>query len=167
MTRMKTTLVRNVLLTTALSLTFATMSLRAESAASLKVDVGPGRVAWFDLTTTDLATAKEFYSKLFGWQFTAVKGTDRAAEIVAGGTPIGTLRGADGKISPFNGVVYIQVSDLPGSCQKAKELGGTIVPGFPFNLPDGRGAVGLLTDPSGHPLGLYSRTSLPSASPAK
>ncbi len=164
---MKTTLILKNLFSTALALTLATMSLRAESAPALKPDVGEGRVAWFDLTTTDLAKAKDFYSKLFGWQFTAVKGTDRAAEIVAGSTSIGTLREAEGKISQFNGVVYIQVSDLPGTCQKTKELGGTIVPGFPFDLPDGRGAIGLFTDPSGHPLGLYSRTSLPSASTAK
>ena len=137
-------------------------------AKSLPADVGPGRVAWFDITTTNLTQSKDFYGKLFGWTFEPVKGTDQAAEIVAGGTSIGTLRGADGKISPFNGVVYIQVSDLEASCRKAKELGGTIPPGFPFNLPDAAGAIALVADPSGHPIGLYSRTLLkPVASPAK
>ena len=94
-----------------------------------------------------------------------MKGTDQAAEIVSRGTAIGTLRVADGQISGFNGVVYVQVSDIQASCKKAKELGGTIVPGFPFNLPDGTGAIGLVLDPSGHPMGLYSRTSLPPAPP--
>ena len=138
------------------------------SAKSLPADVGPGRVAWFDLTTTNLTQSKNFYGKLFGWTFEPVQGTDQAVEIVAGGTGIGTLRGAEGKISPFNGVAYIQVSELETSCKKAKELGGTIVPGFPFNLPDGTGAIALVLDPSGHPVGLYSRTPLkPAASPAK
>jgi uncharacterized protein len=137
-------------------------------AAAKKADVGPGRIAWFDLTTTDLPRSKEFYGKLFDWQFTPVQGTDRAAEIVAGGTPVGTIRVAEGKISPFNGVVYVQVTDLPGSCKKAGQLGGTVVPGFPFNLPDGIGAIGLVVDPAGHPIGLYSRTPLPPApSPTK
>lgn len=138
------------------------------SAKSLPADVGPGRVAWFDLTTTNLTQSKNFYGKLFGWTLEPVQGTDQAVEITAGGTGIGTLRGAEGKISPFNGVAYIQVSELEASCKKAKELGGTIAPGFPFNLPDGTGAIALLLDPSGHPVGLYSRTPLKSAaSPVK
>jgi uncharacterized protein len=127
---------------------------------SKKPDVGPGRVAWFDLTTSNLAQSKEFYGKLFDWKFTAVQGTDLAAEIVSRDTSIGTIRVAEGKISPFNGVVYIQVTDIETSCKKAKELGGTVVPGFPFNLPNDRGAIGLVQDPSGHPIGMYSRTSL-------
>lgn len=131
-------------------------------------DVGPGRIAWFDITTTNLPQSKDFYGKLFDWQFTPVQGTDLAAEIVAGGTPIGTLRVADGKIAPFNGVVYVQVTDIQVSCRKAKELGGTVPPGFPFNLPDGIGAIALVVDPAGHPVGLYSRTPLaPVPSPAQ
>lgn len=138
------------------------------SAKPLPANVGPGRVAWFDLTTSNLTQSKNFYGKLFGWTFEAVPGTDQAAEIVAGRTSIGTLRTADGKISSFNGVVYIQVSDLETSCQKATELGGTIPSGFPFNLPEGRGAIAIVHDPGGHPVGLYSRTLLkPTASPAK
>src|SRR3982074_1555174 len=111
------------------------------------------------------AAVKNFYRKLFDWQFNPVQGTDQAAEIVAGGTAIGTLRVADGKITAFNGVVYVQVTDLQASCKKAKELGGTIPPGFPFNLPDGSGAIAVVVDPAGHPVGLYSRTPL--APPAK
>jgi len=136
-------------------------------AATPKPDVGPGRIAWFDISTTDLPRSKDFYGKLFDWQFTPVQGTDLAAEIVAGGTAIGTLRVAEGKISAFNGVVYVQVTDIQASCKKAKELGGTIPPGFPFNLSDGRGAIALVADPAGHPVGLYSRTPLaPAPSPA-
>jgi uncharacterized protein len=157
---MKTT-IRNVILTTTLALSLATARLEADPPKSLPADVGPGRIAWFDITTTNLAQSKEFYGKLFAWQYNPVKGSDQAAAIVAEGTPIGTLRVADGKISPFNGVVYVQVSELKPSCQKAKELGGTVVPGFPFNLPDGTGAIAVILDPAGHPVGLYSRTPLP------
>jgi predicted enzyme related to lactoylglutathione lyase len=128
-----------------------------------KPDVGDGRVAWFDITTTNLAQSKAFYEQLFGWQFTSVKGTDRALEIVSGDRSIGTLRVADGKISPFDGMVYVQVSDLSGKCAKAKELGGMIPPGFPFDLPDEKGAIAVVADPSGHPIGMYSRTPLPPA----
>ena len=81
-------------------------------------------------------------------------------EINAGDTGIGTLRGAEGKISPFNGVVYVQVNDVEASCQKVKELGATVVPGFPFNLSGDVGAIALVRDPGGHPIGLYSRKLL-------
>ena len=124
-------------------------------------DVGSGRIAWFDITTSDLPKSKEFYGKLFDWKFTPVQGTDQAVNIVVLDTAIGTLRVAEGDISAFNGVVYVQVPDIQVSCEKAKELGGKIPPGFPFNLPDGGGAVALVLDPVGHPAGMYSRTALP------
>jgi hypothetical protein len=156
---------RNTILAMILASTFVTGELPA---ATPKPDVGPGRIAWFDISTTDLARSKVFYGKLFDWQFTPVQGTDLAVEIVAGGTAIGTLRVAEGKISAFNGVVYVQVTDIQASCKKATELGGTIPPGFPFNLSDGRGAIALVADPAGHPVGLYSRTPLaPERSPVK
>lgn len=145
--------------------------LGAVAAAASKTppaDVGPGRIAWFDITTTDLPRSEEFYGKLFDWQFAPVEGSDQAAEIVAGGTAIGTLRVADGPIAAFNGVVYVQVTDIQASCKKAKELGGIVPPGFPFNLSTGIGAIAVVVDPAGHPVGLYSRTPIPPApSPAK
>ena len=139
---------------------------QSEPPKSMPADVGPGRVAWFDLTTTDLAKSKEFYSKLFDWKFTPIQGTDMAVEIVSGGSAIGTIRVAEGKISSFNGVIYVQVPDIQASCKKATELGGTLVPGFPFDLSNGTGAIGLLSDPAGHPLGMYSRTPIAPAKPA-
>jgi len=155
---------RRTILAAALAITLAS-GLNAADKKPLPADVGAGRIAWFDITTTNLAKSKEFYGKLFDWKFAAVQGSDQAAEIVVDGKGIGTIRGADGPISGFNGVVYVQVNDLPDSCRKARELGGTIVPGFPFNLPDGTGAIGLLVDPAGHPLGMYSRKPLPPPPP--
>jgi uncharacterized protein len=143
-----------------LSLTLICGGAQSAMGQTLPADVVPGRIAWFDLTTTNLARSKAFYGQLFDWQFTPVQGTDQALEIVAGGTGIGTLRVADGTISVFNGVIYVQVTDLQASCRKAKELGGTIPPGFPFNLPGGIGAIALVVEPGGHPIGLYSRIPL-------
>lgn len=138
----------------------ASMQAQSKPPKSMPADVGAGRVAWFDITTTDLSKSKEFYGKLFDWSFNPVQGTHLAVEIVSGGSAIGTIRVAEGKISPSNGVVYVQVVDIQESCRKAKELGGTLVPGFPFDLPNGTGAIGLVSDPAGHPVGMYSRTPL-------
>jgi predicted enzyme related to lactoylglutathione lyase len=138
---------------------------QSERSKSMPADVGPGRVAWFDLTTTDLSKSREFYSKLFDWTFNPLQGTNMAVEIVSGGSAIGTIRVAEGQISSFNGVVYVQVADIQESCKKAQELGAKLVPGFPFNLSNGTGAIGLVSDPAGHPLGMYSRTPIASKKP--
>jgi len=156
---------RNAILTMTVAMALVAGQLQATPPKSPPADVGPGRIAWFDITTSNLPQSKEFYGRLFDWNFNPVQGTDQAVEIVARGEAIGTLRAADGKISPFNGVIYVQVTDLQASCKKSKELGGTVAPGFPFNLPDGIGAIALVLDPTGHPVGMYSRTPLPSAVP--
>jgi len=153
---------RSKLILAVVALVLTTSLSTAAENKGPKPDVGDGYSAWFDITSTDLNQSKAFYAGLFGWEFTSVKGYENlAAEIVLGGRPIGSLRKAEGKISPYDGVVYIQVKDLAASCAKAKELGGTIVPGFPFDLTDDRGAIGLVVDPAGHPIGMYSRTALP------
>lgn len=134
--------------------------LDSARAQAMPADVGAGRIAWFDLSTTDLAKSRAFYGELFGWQFTPVQGTDLAVEIVSRGESIGTLRAADGAISTSNGVVYVQVTGIAGVVARAKALGGTVPTGFPFNLPGGRGAVALVVDPGGHPIGLYDRSPM-------
>lgn len=149
--------------TTVLVLTVAAAlaaALYQDKPAKPKPDVGAGRIAWFDITTKDMAKSKEFYGKLFDWKFNSPEGMDFFAEIVSGDVGIGTLRVAEGAISHFNGVVYVQVDDIQVACRKAKELGATVIDGFPFDLEDGRGAIGLANDPVGHPIGMYSRTPI-------
>ena len=77
-----------ILVTTVMTLAFA--QAQSERPTSMPADVGPGRVAWFDITTTDLSRSKEFYGKLFDWKFNPVRGSDQAVEIVFGGSAIGT-----------------------------------------------------------------------------
>ncbi len=155
----------SVILAMTVTLSLVAGQLQAAPPKSPPPNVGPGRIAWFDITTSDLSRSKEFYGKLFAWEFAPVEGTDLAVEIVVRGEAIGTLRVAEGKISAFDGVVYVQVDDIQASCRRAKELGGTVAPGFPFNLPDGRGAIALVLDPAGHPVGMYSRTPLATGVP--
>jgi predicted enzyme related to lactoylglutathione lyase len=128
-------------------------------------DAGPGGIAWFDITTSDLAKSRAFYAGLFGWEFAPVRGTNLALEVVSRGEPIGTLRVSEGKITPFGGVVYVQVADIVASCARAKELGGAIGPGFPINLIERPGAIAVVLDPAGHPVGMYSRTPVAPARP--
>ena len=107
---------------------------------SMPADVGPGRVAWFDITTTDLAKSKEFYGKLFDWTFNPVQGTNQAVEIVSGGSAIGTIRGAEGQISPFNGVVYVQVLDIQRELQEGERPGWNTRSRIPLRPPERHGS---------------------------
>lgn len=156
---------RKAILLVAASVLLIFGQARSDSTKSMPADVGPGHIAWFDLTTTDLAKSKEFYGKLFDWKFNPIEGTDLAVEVESRGVAIGTIRVAEGKISPFNGVVYVQVDDIQASCKKATDLGAMLVPGFPFDLSGRIGAIGLIADPVGHPLGMYSRTPIAPATP--
>jgi predicted enzyme related to lactoylglutathione lyase len=158
---------RTALIAMIVPLTLLLGQAKSDAKKPLPPAVGSGRISWFDITTTDLPKCREFYGKLFDWKFTTLAQTDQALEIVAGDVPIGTLRSADGAVSAFNGVVYVQVPDIQEAYKKAKDLGATVVPGFPFDLPDGRGAIGIFADPSGHPMGMYSRTAIAKAKPVK
>ena len=155
MTKMRTTIPATLVLALAAGCAVT------EQPKSMPIDVGNDRVAWFDITTTNMEKSKEFYGQLFGWQFGPVPGTTKAVEIISREQSIGTIRGANGQITAHNGVVYVQVADVQVSCNKATELGAKVVPGFPFNLSGRRGAICLFTDPAGHPMGLYSRTPIP------
>jgi predicted enzyme related to lactoylglutathione lyase len=126
----------------------------------------PGQASWFDITSPKLPQSQEFYGKLFDWKFKPLKGTDMAVEIVSGEKSIGTLRICEGTISKANGIVYITVNDIQESSKKAKEAGGSIPDGFPFNLPDGSGAISMVVDPVGHPIGMYSQKMMPAEKPA-
>jgi len=154
---------RTAILAAVLALSVLQIRANAADPKSPPPDVGSGRIVWFDITTTDLTKSKEFYEKLFDWKYAPVAGTDLAAEIIAGDLPIGTIRREKAPPGTTNGVVYVQVSDIRDSCAKAKSIGGTVVEGFPFNLPGGIGAIALIVDPVGHPIGLYTRNLLPAS----
>ena len=69
------------------------------------------------------AAVEEFYGRLFDWNFALVQGSDQAVEIVARGEAIGTLRVADGKISPFNGVDLCSGDRHSGKLQEVAGAG--------------------------------------------
>jgi hypothetical protein len=92
---------RSAIVAMTVALIFMIGQFQAETSTSPPADVGPGRIAWFDISTSNLPKSKEFYGKLFDWKFNPVQGTDLAVEIVAGGSAIGTIRVAEGQISSF------------------------------------------------------------------
>lgn len=90
----------------------------------------PGAISWFELATTDPASASAFYSQVLGaecapdpdtpFEYTLVK--------VAGNPVAGILQiGEDwGPVSP-NWGIYVGVEDVDATVSSARDLGGSVV----------------------------------------
>ena len=121
-----------------------------------------GRIGWYDLSTTDIQGAIDFYAKVIGW------------EAEAGGSPdmpYYTL--IDPLISPkrcFGGIMdlpeavramgvppnwtpYVVVHDLEETCARVTELGGKVIHP-PTSIPN-VGSFAVLTDSQGAVFYLY------------
>ena len=119
---------------------------------------GPGDFVWFELATTDVGAAKQFYASLFGWTaddmpagggtYTMFKlgGRDAAATY-----PLRPEQRAQG--IPPNWLVYVQVEDADTSSARASTLGGSVL-AKPFDVMD-HGRMALIQDPAGATLALW------------
>jgi predicted enzyme related to lactoylglutathione lyase len=114
----------------------------------------PGAFIWNELTTSDLARSKAFYSEVFGWGW---GGADEYAEAqVAGRTVCGVMpRRPDMPAEvPDSWLVYFGAADVDADTRKAVDLGATVLV-EPTDIP-GTGRFSVLTDPQGAAFGLFS-----------
>jgi len=110
-----------------------------------------GAFSWFELMTTDVAAAKNFYTKLFGWKTEEMPmaGGSAYTVIKVGDTSVAgmmtTPPQAQGTTPMWS--IYITVDDVDATAKKTKELGGKVlVP--PMDIPKvGRFCV--IQDPQG------------------
>lgn len=87
----------------------------------------PGALVWNELQTPELASAKEFYTSVFGWSHQ----TDENGYVVV----LQDERAHAGMMEideswgdvPPNWAVYIMVEDVEATAAKAKELGGNLL----------------------------------------
>jgi uncharacterized protein len=113
----------------------------------------PGAFTWSELSTSDLAKSKAFYSEVFGWGW---GGADEYAEAQVAGRTIGGVMPRPAEMPaevPDSWLVYFGTADVDADAKKAGDLGGTvIVP--PTDIPNtGRFAVFL--DPQGAAFALF------------
>lgn len=114
-------------------------------------------VNWFEIATPAPEKAKAFYGELFGWTFSA-DDTDPTMNysIVDCGpdTPIkGGLAGTGGAV-PNYAIPCVMVADVAAACQRAAELGGTVLV-EPQAAPNGL-VYAHLGDLDGNHIGVYS-----------
>ncbi|MDF1544408.1 MAG: VOC family protein [bacterium] len=109
-------------------------------------------VVHFEIMGKDGVKTREFYGKLFDWDFQVMEGMDYGLVKAAGEGSIGGGVGANPN-SPPGLTFYIQVDDLQASLDKAESLGGKmLVP--PTPIP-GTGSFAMFADPDGNAVGLF------------
>jgi len=110
----------------------------------------PGSFTWNELQTRDIAAAKQFYPKVFGWGIKdSEMGPMSYTEWQVGGRSIAGGMAMDPSTPaavPPHWLVYFAVEDTDAAAAKAKELGGQVMVG-PVDSPAGKFAI--LTDPAG------------------
>ncbi|MGB1013663.1 MAG: VOC family protein [Nannocystaceae bacterium] len=119
----------------------------------------PSSFTWVELSTTDHAGAKHFYTELFDWSTFDAPATDHGvytmftrAERRVGGlferTPEMAAQGV-----PPNWMGYISVADIERSTAHVRELGGKVLMG-PMEIA-GQGKMATIADPTGAVVALW------------
>lgn len=108
-------------------------------------------VAWFEIHGKDAGKAREFYSKLFGWQIDANNpmnyGMVAAGE---GGIGGGIAQSDSAPMTTF----YVNVPNVDEALKKAEGLGAKIV--MPGNDVPGGPRIGLFADLDGNTIGVMT-----------
>jgi predicted enzyme related to lactoylglutathione lyase len=116
-----------------------------------------GEFCWNELATSNLQAAKDFYGKVFDWQFsdhdmgemtyTMIKRNDKEF----GG--IWTIPKDQTKEIPPHWMTYILIENLEESLEKATKNGATIVK--PATNAGDMGRFSIITDPTGAHIALW------------
>jgi predicted enzyme related to lactoylglutathione lyase len=123
------------------------------------VDQTNGLFGWVDLVTGDVATAKDFYTALFGWttedmptpmgpSYTMCRNDGK---LVAGIGPQPPDLAAAGVPSSWNS--YVLVEDIDAVCAAVPGAGGTVV--MPTMDVMTQGRMAMVADPSGAVVGMW------------
>jgi predicted enzyme related to lactoylglutathione lyase len=121
----------------------------------------PGKVIWAELTTTDLAADKAFYSGLFGWNFHDLHiGNGDYAVALLGGAPIaGLVQLGPGSTKPQRAawLTFISVRSVHATSRKIVTHGGRLL--TPPRSYRQRGSQAVYADPQGAVFALLHSSS--------
>ncbi len=120
-----------------------------------------GRFFWYDLMTTDVQGAVDFYGKVTGWTATPFEGGDpgylmwNTGETMTGGV-MNLPEEAKQMGAPSHWLAYTEVLDVEETITKATGLGATVrVP--PMDIPN-VGRMAILVDPQGVQFAVFTPT---------
>jgi predicted enzyme related to lactoylglutathione lyase len=116
----------------------------------------PGRFAWYELITTDIAGAKAFYAEVVGWGAQDASTSDLAytlftSEGVAAGGLMHLPENARKLGATPRWMGYVGVNDVDATVERIRRLGGAVyVPPTDSNI----GRISVVADPQTATLGL-------------
>jgi uncharacterized protein len=119
----------------------------------------PGSFSWADVSTSDQDAAKDFYARLFGWEYDDEPAGDGVVysmarlngRYVAAISPQPREEAASGIPPHWNS--YVTVEDVETSARETESLGGTLF-GAPFDVFTA-GRMAAIADPQGAVLMLW------------
>jgi len=126
-----------------------------------------GKFAWYELMTTDVKAAGEFYSKLIGWTVRKVGEEPMPYSVFEvdgmGIAGLMSLPEAAGPVPAWIG--YVLVPDVDAYAERVVELGGKIMRP-PTDVP-GMLRFSVVTDPQGAPFVLFTSDPRMPSNPTK
>jgi hypothetical protein len=109
-----------------------------------------------ELQTSDLAKAKDFYSRLFDWKLEDIPAPEGEMPYtiinVGEGTGGGMFANPDPKVAP-HWLAYVGVDDIEASTRKARELGATVLQDV-MHIAD-YGRLSVIRDPTGAVIAMW------------
>ncbi len=111
-----------------------------------------GRFVWYDLATTDVESAKSFYTDILGWSVSDWEGSEMPYSMWAvGEQPVGGVmvlpEEAKKMGAPPHWLAYVAVANVDETAKLAAELGGKIYK-EPTDIPT-VGRFSVIADPQG------------------
>lgn len=108
-----------------------------------------GRFTWYELVTTDVAAARDFYGKVIGWGMRDVAASGMVYTVMtAGGSPLGGLMDLPMEGREFGAtprwIGYVAADDIDATATRIRRLGGAILlPPTDSNI----GRISIVADP--------------------
>lgn len=119
--------------------------------------MGQGRFCWWELVTSDVAGAKDFYGKLVGWGSHELDMGGRPYTLWTKGeenNPGGLMQHPEGLSDPAFWLFYILVADVDATTARVAGLGGQVL-AEPMDVP-GQGRMSVIALPSGAATALFT-----------
>lgn len=127
------------------------MSLQLSSAENANMSSDTGEFVWNELATPNLQKSKDFYNKMFGWEYDDKNMGDMTYTIIKKGDSeiagIWAIPTAQQSQIPSHWIAYILVENLEQSLEKAKQNGATIIK--PSQKAGDMGLFAIIKDPTG------------------
>lgn len=119
----------------------------------------PGEFVWNELATTNVQGAKEFYGKMFGWEFADTHLDNMTyTTIKKGNKAFGGIweipAPQKGQVPP-HWLPYIEVEDINQAVEKARQNGATVLK--PVEKVGDMGFFAVIKDPVGAHVALWQK----------